>query len=85
MTWLSLGMLKKIITIDYIKGSDLDEELNGIRTVVAYYYNKAARDINDHAYLETEEIIIPDELKEKREDQYTYLKTLDGFAGAVNE
>ena len=75
----------KIITIDYIKGSDLDEELDGIRTIVAYYYDKATRDANGRDYLEAKEIVIPDKLKEKREDQYMHLKTLDEFTEAVDE
>ena len=56
----------------------------GIHIYVAFYFNAAARTENDQQYVQSQEYTITDMTKETREDQYTYLKTLPDFAGAIN-
>lgn len=73
----------RILKIDfqqqYFPGST-----GGTNVMVAYYYNKAARDDNDADYIESEIINIEDTTKDSREDIYKELKKLDKFTDAVD-
>ena len=73
----------RIIEAKYTK-EIYPEALEGIRLVVAFYFNKAARDADEHDFTERREYLLEDATKETRDEQYTYLKTLDDFSGAVN-
>lgn len=57
---------------------------DGIRILVAFYFNKAARDANEKLYVEAREYLMADKTKETREEKYIYLKTLPDFAGAID-
>jgi hypothetical protein len=73
----------KIIKINYLPAR-YPAAVAGIGVVVAFYFNKAARDADQYEYIEARDYLIEDMTKESREDQYTYLKTLDDFSGATD-
>jgi hypothetical protein len=73
----------KIIEAKYLS-QPYPTPTTGIRVFVAFYFNAAARTANYQQYVENREYTIEDITKETREDQYTYLKTLADFAGAID-
>lgn len=60
------------------------ESILGIHVTVGFYFNAAARTEDDRQYIESQTYTIIDMTKETRADQYTYLKTLPEFAGAID-
>jgi len=74
----------KVVNIRYNKTSNIEAELAGSVVTVAYYFDEAARTDNSMNILEQAMYDLPDFTRETREDIYTYLKTLDDFAGATD-
>jgi hypothetical protein len=73
----------RIVEIIYI-GSTNPNDPVGNSVMVAFYFNEDARNADERDYLETRKYICEDESKESRADLYTWLKTLDDFAGATD-
>lgn len=73
----------KIIRTDYTV-AEYPEPTTGTRLIVAFYFNAAARTANDNNFIEVKEYAMPDYSQELRADQYTYLKTLPEFSGAID-
>lgn len=74
----------KITNICYSKISSVSPELTGLEVTASFYFNKAARDNDSVNHLEQNRYVFPDFVKETRELQYEYLKTLDDFSEAIN-
>lgn len=74
----------KIVTTDFIRISELDSELAGPRVMVAFYFNKVARDADSKNYIEVREYLFPNWSAETRAQQYTYLQSLPDFAGSID-
>jgi hypothetical protein len=73
----------KIIETKYLN-QPYPTPTTGIRVFVGFYFNAAARTANYEEYVQIQEFTIADVAKETRAEQYTYLKTLPEFAGAID-
>lgn len=58
--------------------------IDGINVNVAFYFNGAARDADEHNAIQYKVYITEDKTKETRSLQYEWLKTLPDFAGAID-
>jgi len=74
----------KIIRTEYLTRIGISGATPGIRLFVGFYFNEDARDADDQQFVEQREYLLEDMTKETRADQYTYLKTLDDFTGAID-
>lgn len=74
----------KIIAVDYVKLSELDEDLTGPRVILAFYYNKPARDADSRNFIETQEYTCSAWDVETREEMYAKMKTFPEWADAID-
>lgn len=73
----------KILNVNY-QERPLRYGPSGIQIGVGFYFNKAARDDDINNTIIINDYVIEDRSIEAREDQYSYLKTLDDFSGAID-
>lgn len=75
----------KIMGNDYEPYKGYTEPPAGFIISVSFFFDEAARNEDVHSnVIHREQYFIEDVTKETRDDQYTYLKTLDDFTGATD-